>query len=407
MDYLSVAEAAEKWGVSPRRVQVYCRTERIEGADRFGRSWRIPSDAPKPADPRVGRGGESREASSSIHASEKAPSCSEQPRYVPGILIVDLRSLPIVDLDAAIETLPMQERAQCRAELDYLRGNLQQVEDYCRTVAITHPTFLCACSLKLVTAVERGDYGAFSETVEILKTIERDAPHPQDRLMAEAVHVLAEVSMFDKESLPAWLRENDLSIFPREAFPTALYLRVKYLEASKRYESMLATAQATLLLCSRPNTFSSVMLHLHLSCASAYVLLGDKEACSAQLAESLAIALPNGFITPFADTLLSCGGLLEPLVQAKWPQYYDSIVNNPTLSWKNWIAFHNQFAKDNITLVLSDQEYILAFHLTSGMTYAEAAKAMHLSVGRVKNLVSGIYSKLNITNRKQLEPFIL
>lgn len=57
--YLSIREAAEKWGVSERRVNQYCAQGRIPGASRFGRSWCIPEDEEKPADPRKRSGGDS------------------------------------------------------------------------------------------------------------------------------------------------------------------------------------------------------------------------------------------------------------------------------------------------------------------------------------------------------------
>ena len=38
MEYITVKQAAEKWGVTPRRVQILCAEERIKGAYRFGRS---------------------------------------------------------------------------------------------------------------------------------------------------------------------------------------------------------------------------------------------------------------------------------------------------------------------------------------------------------------------------------
>ena len=52
MDYLTSAETAEKWNISQRRVAIYCKEERIEGAVLKGRMWMIPSDAKKPEDPR-------------------------------------------------------------------------------------------------------------------------------------------------------------------------------------------------------------------------------------------------------------------------------------------------------------------------------------------------------------------
>ncbi len=52
MNYLSVAQTAEKWNMTPRRVQVLCNEGRIEGAKRVGNVWTIPENAEKPADAR-------------------------------------------------------------------------------------------------------------------------------------------------------------------------------------------------------------------------------------------------------------------------------------------------------------------------------------------------------------------
>lgn len=50
--YLSVQEAAGKWGVSKRRVNQYCVEGRVSGAQRIGKAWAVPFDAEKPGDPR-------------------------------------------------------------------------------------------------------------------------------------------------------------------------------------------------------------------------------------------------------------------------------------------------------------------------------------------------------------------
>lgn len=46
--FITVQEAAEKWGISPRQVQILCKENRIEGATRMSRIWIIPEDAKKP-----------------------------------------------------------------------------------------------------------------------------------------------------------------------------------------------------------------------------------------------------------------------------------------------------------------------------------------------------------------------
>lgn len=48
MKYISVAEAAKKWGVSERSVRGYCAGGKIGGAFLTGKTWNIPETAKKP-----------------------------------------------------------------------------------------------------------------------------------------------------------------------------------------------------------------------------------------------------------------------------------------------------------------------------------------------------------------------
>ena len=54
--YLTINEVAEKWGITPRRVRVLCKTGRIKGASKLGREWAIPYDAERPLDKRITTG---------------------------------------------------------------------------------------------------------------------------------------------------------------------------------------------------------------------------------------------------------------------------------------------------------------------------------------------------------------
>ena len=50
MDYMTISDASERWGISRRRIQVLC-TE-----SRFGRQWAIPENTNKPSDARIKTG---------------------------------------------------------------------------------------------------------------------------------------------------------------------------------------------------------------------------------------------------------------------------------------------------------------------------------------------------------------
>ena len=50
--FITVKQAASKWGISDRRIRVLCSQGKIPGAYQEGRGWKIPIDADKPADGR-------------------------------------------------------------------------------------------------------------------------------------------------------------------------------------------------------------------------------------------------------------------------------------------------------------------------------------------------------------------
>ena len=52
MEYMSAREAANKWGISQRRVATLCSEQRIENATMVGNMWLIPITAAKPMDAR-------------------------------------------------------------------------------------------------------------------------------------------------------------------------------------------------------------------------------------------------------------------------------------------------------------------------------------------------------------------
>ena len=52
MEYMKVTQAAEKWGISDRRVRILCQQGKIEGVVQKGRTYFIPVNVVKPVDGR-------------------------------------------------------------------------------------------------------------------------------------------------------------------------------------------------------------------------------------------------------------------------------------------------------------------------------------------------------------------
>lgn len=56
MEYLSIKQTSEKWGISVKRIQVLCSENRIPGTTKIGSYWAIPTDVEKPNDERIKSG---------------------------------------------------------------------------------------------------------------------------------------------------------------------------------------------------------------------------------------------------------------------------------------------------------------------------------------------------------------
>lgn len=52
MEYMTANQAAHKWDISQRRVQILCANGRIPGVFKLGEAWAIPADSKKPNDKR-------------------------------------------------------------------------------------------------------------------------------------------------------------------------------------------------------------------------------------------------------------------------------------------------------------------------------------------------------------------
>lgn len=52
MEYMTASQAAKKWGISQRRVQILCMQDRIDGVFKLGEVWAIPENTTKPYDKR-------------------------------------------------------------------------------------------------------------------------------------------------------------------------------------------------------------------------------------------------------------------------------------------------------------------------------------------------------------------
>ncbi len=393
MLYLTVKETAEKWGLGTRIVTLYCAEDKIEGAVKRGNLWLIPEHARRPADKR--RRGQS---------VPGTPLSEDLAR----LLTATAGGMPCDNPDAILDTVSEERmRLQYEAEIAYLRGDFQAVIDCFQRTRGDEAARLRACPITIAAAISLGDYAKYTEIDTYLKKCAEVYKGSGAAAFAEQALATAAVSIIAPNMAPNWLKKGDLSAIAPQAKPNALYLRAKYFQCLNKYDAMLAVAQTALTLSGQPHAFTTTDIYLRVTCAVACHCLGQDDDARSWLLEAMRLALPHGFITPFAEVVTALGGMVEQCLEREFPAFREAVLGQWNRTWKNWIDFHNQFTKDNITLMLTLREYHIALLVAQRVSYAEIARQHCISVGRLKNIMLEIYEKLYISGREELAKYIM
>jgi DNA-binding CsgD family transcriptional regulator len=395
MEYITAAEAAKKWGVVVRQVQKLLSENRIEGAKKYHRSWMIPANAEKPGDPRF----------------EKKRTQNDLSSRLSEIIDALKNPLPRNNPEAGLDGIPNEEaRLFAECYIAYMRGEYEKAIR-CYHRIDSDAARLRACSTALASAVSTGDYPLYQEIESYCKGIISAGLGTIATTVAEWSLACINVSMLTPDMIPEWLKNGDFSALPLPLRQDALCIYARYLTFLKKYESALDVARTALVFDEPEHGLSYMSVYLRIQCAVACVGLGRKTDAKYYLSGVMKDCLPCGYTASLAEQLLHLGGLLEQLLEQKYPEYYDLITGQSKRILSNWISFHNRFARDNITTILDPREYQAARAVVLGESNKAIAAQFHLSVSTLENMLQIIYDKLLIekggSRRKKLVQYIL
>jgi len=397
MEYITVAETAEKWGVTVRQVQRLLAANRIPGIRTHGQAYMIPADAEKPGDPRRCRGGNPPPAPQKSLSADLA-----------GVIAATSFSMPRDNPEAIMDYINDERiRLLYQGFFAYMRGDFERVKQNFLMLKSDDAAKLRACSIVISAAVNTGDYQFFEYIEAYCKDI--IAANMGADVTAVADHALASayVGAFVPNMVVDWLKDGDFSALPTPLKPDALCSRVRYLHFLKKYESIIDIARTALTLEESDRCMSYMSIFLRILCAAAYCSLGRFYDAKTYLLDVMKDCLPHGFITILALHEPLFGGLLERLLKQNYPEYYDAVIGLSTSLIPNWLDFHNRSTKDNITTILTTQEYQVALLFSQGKSREEIAKLQLVSLSRVKAIIEVIYGKLFVSSKSELAKYIL
>ena len=393
MDYITAAEAAEKWGVTPRQAQRLLAAGRIPGAKKYGRAFMIPAGAEKPGDPRF-----------------EFPPTKTLATALEEFIAATAAPLPKDNPDSVFDLIPEQYtnlRLYVECYIAWMRGDYERSKECYRNITGDEAIKLRASTTAVAAAVGLGDYPFYQEIEAYCKGIIKADMGALATSYAEYALAIVYVSASVTEMIPSWMKEGDFSVFPMSMRQDVMCLRMRYLLSLKKYESVLDAVQTALAFVdSKAGTLPHAGIYLRVTYAVACCALGRLDEARDYLRRVMRDCLPIGFISPLMEHSPLFGGLLEQILEREFPAYYDSVTGQAKLVINHWIEFHNLFTKDNIPLILSPRELHITQLAARGVPDAEIAGRLHISVGRLKAVKNEIYGKLYVKNRKELSAYI-
>ena len=399
MDYISIDEAAKKWGLSKRFVQLLCSNGRIEGATRLGRAWMIPHNAKKPIDGRTKA------------ARSKRDGDMPLPRKTPFLYMTDLYNTPGTADDVG-ESLAFNHEAQVlfEAEVAYSRGEIDKVYDIANYLLSKHSGFYAVQSagmLLAMCAIWKGDIEMWRKAK--IHISEAPAKNDNDRDVMQLAISAVDIMVYNVQSFPEWFKKGRFEPIHKDAYPAAKVYYAKYLYAlgyavamglvkvdgtqGLYIMSVISFSVEPLISWARANNTIMAEIYLRLTCAAIYHNCGKDEDAIYHIDKAIELALPDKFYGVLAEYCRALDSLMEKRLSLIDEGAWKEVKKLYKIYNEGWSKLSGAVRGKTILTTLSDKEREVAKLAAFGMGNQEIADHLHLSLSVVKQAVRVVSEK--------------
>lgn len=406
MNLITVKQAAEKWGVTPRRVQGLCKEGKIKGATRWERTWMIPAHAVLPStnkgnDPHI-----------------------PMPRKSPFLDMTNVYSIAgKADESISLFENNMEAHELFEAQIAYRRGEIERVYDKARYFLSAHSGFYAILGggmLLAQCAIWRGDIHLWNEAKRHI--CEAPCKSKTDREILSLTLAIIDSSIYDNKDFPEWFMRGNFEALPADAHPAAKVFYIKYLYmaafavASKQFELEGVTGLALMKMI--PSTIEPMItqarvdktiipeIFLRLSCAVAYHNTGKKELAIQHIDKAINLVLPDGLYGILVEYVRHFDGLLEErlaLLDEGAVTVVRELYRTYSVGWSKLSGtVRNRYVASNLT----SREHEVAKLAAFGFTTKEIATMLYISESTVKQTVLRVVQKTGVKDRSEFSSIL-
>lgn len=401
MEMMTAKMAAEKWGVTPRRVQGLCKEGKIKGVERWERTWMIPKHAVLPSS-----------------STEKDPHIP-MPRRTPFLDMTDLfNEAGSVQKSIALLENNHEAHSLLEAFIDYRRGEIDKVYEKTRYFLKAHSGFyaiLGAGILLALCAVWRGDVFLFNDAKKHI--CEAPSKTESDREIISLTLAVVDSTIYDNKDFPDWFRHGSFEKLPSDAHPAAKVFYIKYLYMTAfelasnqvQIDNMSGLSFMKVIpyviepMISQAIVDRTVLpeAYLRMSCAVAYHNTGNREKAIEHIDKAIALTLPDGLYGMLTEYIRHFDGLLEErldLVDKKATEKIKELYKTYSVGWARLSGVvRNRAIAANLTAREREVAKLAAF----GYTSKDIAAMLFISESTVKQTVLRVVQKTGVKDRTE------
>lgn len=403
---ITVKQAAEKWGVTPRRVQGLCKEGKIKGAIRWERTWMIPDHAVLPS---TNKGEEPH-----MPMPKKSPFLDMTGIY---------NEAGMAEESATLLENNKEAHELFQAQIAYRRGEIERVYDKARYFLSAHSGFYAILGggmLLAQCAIWRGDVRLWNEAKRHI--CQAPCNTSTEREIVSLTLAIIDSSIYDNKDYPQWFTRGNFEVLPSDAHPAAKVFYIKHLfmaafaVASKELE--LEGVSGLALMKMIPNTIEPFItqarvdktvipeIFLRLSCAVAYHYSGQRELAISHIDKAIALALPDGLYGILVEYVRHFDGLLEEriaLVDPSCELIVKELYRTYSIGWARLSGtVRNRYIATNLTSREREIAKLVAF----GFTTKEIAAMLYISESTVKQTVLRVVQKTGVKDRSEFSSIL-
>jgi len=323
-------------------------------------------------------------------------------------LFLIAQSFPKADPAAVFYQVPDEHRHLALLQFAYMTGDFSLVKDIFNLYSGDLAARLVVGPWAVAAAIAMGDWQFYDEVDAFLSGFIDPLVPASMRSYAEFAISIGSIGARSLYRVPDWVTAGEWTDLPPLARFAAAEQSAEYFEFINDFEAMLRTARMALdfvILAIPPDKMSIVEINLRIRVALAFKHLGDTAAAKHWMHEAMQLALPHGYIVPFAQKSASGGRIIEQLLKEHYPQLVDKYLQAAESITRNWVIFrltriHPKDGAPTLVRALTNEELEMTYAAGLGKSNAEIAETFRLAEGTVKNRMRLIYEKLGLNSTR-------